>query len=142
SASGPRTTAGSSSGWTPAATTRIRSTWWTPVRRAVARDQRDLVVQGQAHDLRRRDDPPLAPSALHGARHDSGCSTSSESEFPYLNPKLLDVFEPFFATGIAAWLWGHEHNFVLFQNGLFGLSKGQLLGASAYEERESPYEVD
>lgn len=68
---------------------------------------------------------------------------SSESEFPYLNPFLLDSFQPFFRDKVAAWLWGHEHNFVLFQNGLFGLSKGRLLGASAFEElvSESPYTV-
>jgi Calcineurin-like phosphoesterase len=68
---------------------------------------------------------------------------SSESEFPYLNPFLLDSFQPFFRDNVAAWLWGHEHNFVLFQNGLFGLAMGRLLGASAFEElvSESPYTV-
>src|SRR5207244_12472830 len=68
--------------------------------------------------------------------------TSSESEFSYLNPNLFNVFQPFF-NKIAAWLWGHEHNFVLFQNELFGLAKGRLLGASAFEElvSESPYTV-
>jgi hypothetical protein len=68
---------------------------------------------------------------------------SSESEFPYLNPFLLDSFQPFFRDKVAAWLWGHEHNFVLFQNGLFELAKGRLLGASAFEElvSESPYTV-
>jgi Calcineurin-like phosphoesterase len=67
---------------------------------------------------------------------------SFQREFSYLNPNLLNVFEPFFGK-IAAWLWGHEHNFVLFQNGLFGLEKGRLLGASAFEEQvsESPYTV-
>ena len=68
--------------------------------------------------------------------------TSSESEFSYLNPNLYNLFQPFFGK-IAAWLWGHEHNFVLFQNELFGLAKGRLLGASAFEElvSESPYTV-
>lgn len=69
-------------------------------------------------------------------------ATSSQSEFPYLNPFLLSAFQPFFRRKIAAWLWGHEHNFVLYQDGVFGLAKGRLEGASAFEEMagEDPYE--
>jgi len=68
---------------------------------------------------------------------------SSQSEFPYLNPFLLRPFLPYFRTRVAAWMWGHEHNFVLFRDGLFGLAKGRLIGASAFEETkaESPYQV-
>src|SRR5439155_15687503 len=86
----------------------------------------------------------LSHHQLFSAHATINGSASSESEFPYLNPNLLNTFEPFFASDVAAWLWGHEHNFVLFQNGLFGLSKGRLLGASAFEElvSESPYEVE
>ncbi|MBX3119132.1 MAG: metallophosphoesterase [Fimbriimonadaceae bacterium] len=69
---------------------------------------------------------------------------SSESEFPFLNPFLIDVFQPYFKKNVAAWLWGHEHNFVLFKNGIFGLEKGRLVGASAFEEAfdQSPYKVN
>jgi hypothetical protein len=50
---------------------------------------------------------------------------------------LLNAFQPCFRSRVAAWLWGHEHNFVLFENGLFGLAKGRLLSASAFEEMVS-----
>lgn len=66
---------------------------------------------------------------------------SSQSEFPYLNAFLMSAFQPFFRDRVAAWLWGHEHNLVLYKNGLFGLAKGRLEGASAFEEAvdEDPY---
>lgn len=69
---------------------------------------------------------------------------SAESEFPYLNTMLLNVFEPYFRTKIAAWMWGHEHSLGIFQNDLFGLAKGRLVGASAWEElaSQSPYTVN
>ncbi len=62
---------------------------------------------------------------------------------PYLNSHLLEAFAPYFSDRIAAWMWGHEHNFAAFQNDLFGLAKGRLLGCSAYEEMTlfDPYEV-
>jgi hypothetical protein len=86
----------------------------------------------------------LSHHQLYTANANINGRVSSESEFPYLNPKLMNVFQPFFGDKVAAWLWGHEHNFVLFQNGLFGLSRGRLLGASAFEEltSESPYTVN
>jgi hypothetical protein len=69
---------------------------------------------------------------------------SSESEFPYVNTMLMNVFEPYFRTKIAAWMWGHEHSLGIFQNDLFGLAKGRLVGASAWEEltSEAPYTVN
>ncbi|HEX9314624.1 MAG TPA: metallophosphoesterase [Actinomycetota bacterium] len=59
---------------------------------------------------------------------------------PYLNEGLLDVFRPHLGR-VAAWFWGHEHSLWLFRNGLFGLAKGRLVGASAYESShdENPY---
>lgn len=62
------------------------------------------------------------------------------SSRPWLNENLLGVFQPYFDR-VAAWLWGHEHNLVLYANGLMGLQKGRLIGASAYEEAvsEHPY---
>jgi 3',5'-cyclic AMP phosphodiesterase CpdA len=60
----------------------------------------------------------------------------------YLNDHLLNVFEDYFDR-VAAWFWGHEHNLVLYRNGLLGLASGRLVGASAYEETtgEDPYAV-
>ncbi|HXA53518.1 MAG TPA: metallophosphoesterase [Solirubrobacteraceae bacterium] len=69
---------------------------------------------------------------------------SHYSDLPYLNPFLHTAFEGYFDSDVAAWLWGHEHNFVAFRGGLFGLAKGRLVGCSAYEELESaePYKVN
>lgn len=55
------------------------------------------------------------------------------------NPKLYSVFQPFMAD-IALWLWGHEHNFEVFQP-YIGLDKGRCVGASAIPvlEIENPY---
>ena len=63
---------------------------------------------------------------------------------PYRNTYLQDAFQQYFATDVAAWMWGHEHNFVAYQNGLFGLAKGRLVGCSAYEEEttSNPYAVN
>jgi len=59
------------------------------------------------------------------------------------NTYLQDTFAPYFRK-VAAWLWGHEHNMVLYKNGLFGLQCGRLIGASSYEEAtsEDPYQVN
>ena len=59
----------------------------------------------------------------------------------YLNEALTRGFSPYFDR-IAAWFWGHEHNFVVFKDGQSGLKKGRLLGCSAYEETlgEDPYD--
>lgn len=61
--------------------------------------------------------------------------------YPYLNKYLLDDFRYYFGDKVAAWFWGHEHNQVIYKNNLFGLPKGRLVGASAYEEMTSndPY---
>ena len=69
---------------------------------------------------------------------------STYSAYPNMNKYLLDIFQPYFGDKVAAWLWGHEHNQVLFQNGLYGLDKGRLIGASAFEEMtsEAPYKVN
>src|SRR5262249_31714882 len=47
---------------------------------------------------------------------------------------LWSAFAPFF-NKIPLWIWGHEHNQQLFWPGQFGLARGALVGASAYEER-------
>jgi 3',5'-cyclic AMP phosphodiesterase CpdA len=70
-------------------------------------------------------------------------SVSAASNYPpYLNMYLGNVFAPYFQQ-IAAWFWGHEHSFYVFDNGLFGLNMGRLVGSSAYEEATSddPYTV-
>lgn len=63
------------------------------------------------------------------------------SDKPYLNQHLMDVFQPYFGR-VAAWFWGHEHNLAVYQDGLFGLRKGRLIGCSAYEAAhyDDPYE--
>jgi predicted phosphodiesterase len=68
---------------------------------------------------------------------------------PYLNENLYEMFKKYFDR-IAAWYWGHEHNFILFQDDLtiqagdLPLKKGRLLGCSAYEESfdEDPYAIN
>jgi predicted phosphodiesterase len=68
---------------------------------------------------------------------------------PYLNENLYATFKQYFDR-IAAWYWGHEHNFILFQNDLtigkgdLPLKKGRLMGCSAYEEtqNENPYAIN
>lgn len=68
---------------------------------------------------------------------------------PYLNENLYEIFKTYFDR-IAAWYWGHEHNFILFQDDLkiapgdLPLKKGRLLGCSAYEETvgEDPYAIN
>lgn len=57
------------------------------------------------------------------------------------NPFLYKYFASNFKDKIAAWFWGHEHSFALYQDGIFGLNKGRLLGASSYEESvdDDPY---
>jgi hypothetical protein len=69
---------------------------------------------------------------------------SAYRDLPYLNPYLNKVFAPYYETKIAAWLWGHEHNFAVYRDGLFGLAKGRLVGCSAYEEAASadPYKIN
>ncbi|WP_341224411.1 metallophosphoesterase [uncultured Arcticibacterium sp.] len=62
----------------------------------------------------------------------------------YKNMGLHDTFQPYFKDKIAAWVWGHEHNFALYQNNLDGLAKGRLLGCSSYQEShgDDPYKVN
>lgn len=63
---------------------------------------------------------------------------------PYFNPYLYRVFSDYLSTKVAGWIWGHEHNFVMYQNEMLGLAKGRLVGNSAYEELTSadPYKVN
>lgn len=51
---------------------------------------------------------------------------------PYFSRYLHSYFSPYF-NKIAAWYWGHEHSFAIYQDGIFGLAKGRLLGSSSYE---------
>jgi len=68
-------------------------------------------------------------------------SKTKQPEF--LNQDLLDTFSPYFSS-IPIWMWGHEHCYVQYQDGLHGLDKGRLVGCSGYEaaEREDPYKVN
>ena len=55
------------------------------------------------------------------------------------NPRLYSVFGPF-VNNIALWLWGHEHNFEVFDPYL-GLKKGRCVGAAAIPcyKAQNPY---
>ena len=66
-----------------------------------------------------------------------------ETAKPYLN-EILDMTFRDYYDRIAAWYWGHEHNFVVFEEGQCGLRKGRLIGCSAYEKTqgEDPYAVN
>lgn len=59
---------------------------------------------------------------------------------PNFNDRLLDLARPY-AGRIAAWLWGHEHNLALYQDGLGGIARGRLLGCSGFEvgSGDDPY---
>jgi len=61
----------------------------------------------------------------------------------YYNTYLYSAFAPYF-NKISAWIWGHEHNYVLYQDGTMGLNKGRLVGCSGYEAElsEDPYKVN
>ncbi|WP_222984210.1 metallophosphoesterase family protein [Flagellimonas meishanensis] len=63
---------------------------------------------------------------------------------PYFNPYIYRVFSEYMPSKVAGWIWGHEHNFVMYQNNLLALAKGRLVGNSAYEELTSidPYKVN
>ncbi len=60
---------------------------------------------------------------------------------PYFSRYLHSYFSPYFHK-IAAWFWGHEHSFAIYEDGIYGLAKGRLLGSSSYEEMTSktPYD--
>lgn len=75
---------------------------------------------------------------------------SPTSSRAYLNESLHKTFEPYFIRRpqkprrkdkIAAWFWGHEHNFVAFENNLFDVRRGRLIGCGAYQEsvNSNPY---
>jgi Calcineurin-like phosphoesterase len=74
----------------------------------------------------------------------SAHATLNDGPTPYLNTFLQKAFTPYFTDKVAAWLWGHEHNFAAYRDGLFGLAKGRLIGCSAYEELTlaEPYAVN
>lgn len=77
----------------------------------------------------------LSHHQLYSANNNINGSASGLPE--YMNEGLLETFRSKFSTKISAWFWGHEHNYVLFKDGQFGLAKGRLVGASSYEQRES-----
>ena len=60
----------------------------------------------------------------------------------FVNNELLRTFSPFFDR-VAAWYWGHEHNLVMFKDGLFDLKRGRLLGCGAFQlsDEEDPYAI-
>jgi Calcineurin-like phosphoesterase len=61
----------------------------------------------------------------------------------YVNDFLMSYFRPYFPK-ISAWFWGHEHALGVFQDGLYGLPMGRLVGNSGYEEfqEQNPFAVN
>jgi predicted phosphodiesterase len=78
----------------------------------------------------------------------SAKETLNSGQRPYLNENLYATFKQYFDR-IAAWYWGHEHNFILYDNDLRiqdtdpPLKKGRLVGCSAYEETQDddPFKI-
>lgn len=68
-----------------------------------------------------------------------GVGLGDEGKALVYNPKLYSAFQPFMEK-IALWLWGHEHNFAVFDP-YIGLDKGRCIGASAIPvlEEQNPY---
>ncbi|HLI56580.1 MAG TPA: metallophosphoesterase [Actinomycetota bacterium] len=66
----------------------------------------------------------------------------ASSAKPYLNAALLGPFADRLGR-VPVWFWGHEHNLVLYADGLEGVSRGRLVGSSAFQESlgEDPYAV-
>lgn len=76
------------------------------------------------------------------------------SDPQYINDGLRKTFSDYFKdnsnygssstkSAIAAWYWGHEHTYAIYQDGIFGLNKGRLLGSSSYEDtldNDNPYQ--
>lgn len=84
-------------------------------------------------------DPKNARHTVFLMHHQLFSQHGVGSEFDtkdYLNRKLYNVLSPHFDR-ISACIWGHEHDFAMYQNGLFGLQRGRLLGCSAYEQPNS-----
>lgn len=58
---------------------------------------------------------------------------NGDGDCRWLNHHLLATFQSYFDR-VAAWFWGHEHNLILFQDGLLGLAKGRLIGCAGFQE--------
>lgn len=86
----------------------------------------------------------LTHHQLYSANAAINGSLSPYNSLPFVNVFLNKVFSPFYRDKIAAWLWGHEHNFVAYRDGFLDLRKGRLVGCSAYEEASSddPYKIN
>ncbi len=85
------------------------------------------------------DDPKNPAKTLLLSHHQFYSQNGVGSEFTpgvYINEKLRAIFSPYFPNKIAAWMWGHEHAFGMYENGLLGLQRGRLVGCSAYEQPE------
>jgi hypothetical protein len=72
----------------------------------------------------------------------NGKLTPYHNQAPY-NPFLYSAVWDYLPTKVAGWLWGHEHNFVMYNYGMNNVT-GRLLGNSAYEELVSadPYKIN
>lgn len=82
----------------------------------------------------------LSHHQLFSANASINGSTQPGSD--YLNDFLITYFQPYFSnpngSSIRAWFWGHEHAYGIFEDGLYGLPMGRLVGCSGYEEEQTP----
>jgi 3',5'-cyclic AMP phosphodiesterase CpdA len=107
-----------------------------------------LQVHESAWHLDKLDTFPGTTILLSHHQLISAKETLNQGPRPYLNENLYATFKKYFDR-IAAWYWGHEHTFILFDNDLriqpgdLPLRKGRLVGCSAYEETETgdPLEI-
>jgi len=73
--------------------------------------------------------------------HHQPFTRNSPIEGNAVNGRLLGQFRPYLAD-IPLWLWGHEHNQVIYDS-FGGIRRGRCVGASAVStpETENPYDV-
>jgi 3',5'-cyclic AMP phosphodiesterase CpdA len=86
----------------------------------------------------------LSHHQVFSANENINGTISAYKDLLFFNPFIYKVAWDSLSSKIAGWIWGHEHNFVLYQNKLFNVEKGRLVGNSAYEELTSsdPYAVN
>ncbi|WP_051267886.1 metallophosphoesterase family protein [Terrimonas ferruginea] len=86
----------------------------------------------------------LSHHQLYSSNSKINGSFSVMNAVPYYNPYLYRAVGEYLPTKVAGWIWGHEHNFVMYRDYLAQLPIGRLVGNSAYEELTSanPYQVN
>lgn len=77
----------------------------------------------------------------HQLFSDLGVGTDDQGRKIAFNPHLYQTFQHTFEQ-IELWLWGHEHNLVVYDP-YMNLKRGRCIGASAFPvmEQEKPYQT-